>query len=300
LRALQARLVVAEKQEQTELQLVDLIRQRRDQGLSAERDLNRSRGELEGVRASLAPLRAGIAAQLNRLDVLVGEQPGTNREALMQAQAIPLAPIPSGSTAPTDLLRRRPDVVAAERRLAASNARIGAAVAEYYPHISLSGLFGAASLGTSTLFTGGAVQASGAAGLRWRLFDFGRVDAEVAQARGVQAEALAQWRKSVLTASEDVETSISKLNEARLESAALDRQIEALTSARAQADLAYRGGIVGLTDVLDADRQLLAASDRQAAVRAEEARAAVATYRALGGGWHDGAMTVARAFPAKD
>jgi NodT family efflux transporter outer membrane factor (OMF) lipoprotein len=299
LRALQARLAVAEQQEQTELRLVDLVQQRKDQGISADRDLNRSRGELEGVRASLAPLRAGIAAQLNRLDVLVGEQPGTNRAALLQPQAIPIAPIPTGSTAPTDLLRRRPDVVAAERKLAASNARIGVAVAEYYPHISVSGLFGAASLGTGSLFTGNAIQASGGAGLRWRLFDFGRVDAEVAQARGAQAEALATWRKSALTAAEDVETAVSRLVEARTESVALDRQVAALTMARGQAEMAYRGGVVGLIDVLDADRQLLAASDRQAAVRADEARAAVATYRALGGGWQNNAIAVAGKAPSK-
>lgn len=285
LRALQARLDVAERQERTELQLVDIVQQRVDKGLAADRELNRSTGELDGVRASLAPLRAGIATELNRLDVLVGDQPGANRALLVEHRAIPEAPDPSGSAVPTDLLRRRPDVVAAERRLAAANAGIGVAVSEYYPHISLSGLFGVASLGTSSLFTGGAVQASGGAGLRWRLFDFGRVDAEVAQAKGARAEALAEWRKSALTAAEDVETAISRLVEARAESVALDRQVNVLTKARAQADLAYRGGVVALIDVLDADRELLAASDRQASIRAEEARAAVVAYRALGGGW---------------
>lgn len=299
LRSLQARLAVAERQEQTEVRLVDLVRQRKDQGIAAERDLNRSRGELEGVRASLSPLRAGIAAQLNRLDVLVGDQPGTNRAELLQPRSIPAPPIPTGSTAPVDLLRRRPDVVAAERKLAASNARIGAAVSDYYPHISLSGLFGVASLGTGSLFTGGAVQASGGAGLRWRLFDFGRVDAEVAQARGAQAEALAGWRKSVLVAAEDVETAISRLVEARTESIALDRQVDALTTARAQAEMAYRGGVIGLIDVLDADRQLLAASDRRVAVKADEARAAVAAYRALGGGWKGDAVAVVGTPPGK-
>ena len=203
-----------------------------------------------------------------------------------------------GSAAPTDLLRKRPDVVAAERRLAAANARIGVAVSEYYPHLSLSGLLGVASLGTSTLFTGGAVQASGGAGLRWRLFDFGRVDAEVSQAKGARAEALAAWRKSVLTAAEDVETALSRLVEARAESAVLDRQVEALARARTQADLAYRGGIVAIIEVLDADRQLLAATDRQATVRAEQGRAAVAAYRALGGGW-DGNVADARAVASR-
>jgi NodT family efflux transporter outer membrane factor (OMF) lipoprotein len=291
LRALQARLQVATDQEHNEELLVDLVRQRVDQGIAPDRELNRATAALDGVRASMAPLRAGVAAQLNRLDVLVGEQPGANRALLVEGRAIPVAPVPAGSAAPTDLLRRRPDVIAAERRLAAANARIGVAVADYYPHLSLTGLFGVASLGTSSLFTGNAVQASGGAGLRWRLFDFGRVDAEVEQAKGVQAEALAAWRGSVLSAAEDVETALSRLAEAHLERAALTRQVTALTTARGQAQDAYRGGVVGLIDVTDADRELLNAADRLAIVRAEEARAAVAAYRALGGGWQAGGAT---------
>lgn len=285
LRALQARLAVAEGQTRNQEQLVDLVRQRFDRGVSAERDLNQTRATLEGVRAGAAPLRAGIAAQLNRIDVLVGDQPGINRVLLTAAAPIPAAPIPAGSAAPEDLLRRRPDVVAAERRLAASNARIGQAVADYYPHLSLSGLLGIASLGTSRLFTGGAVQASGGAGLHWRLFDFGRVDAEVAAARGGQAEALAAWRGAVLRAAEDVETALARLSETHVERAALERQVAALTLSRGQAQQAYTGGVIGLIDVTDADRELLAAADRLASVRGDEARAAVSAYRALGGGW---------------
>ncbi len=298
LRALQARLAVAEQQTRNEALLVDLVRQRFDQGIAAERELNRANAALDGVRASAAPLRAGIAAQLNRIDVLVGEQPGSNRDRLIAAAAIPDAPVPAGSAAPEDLLRRRPDVVAAERRLAGSTARIGIALAEYYPHVSLTSLLGVASLGPAALFTGNAVQVSAGAGLRWRLFDFGRVDAEVAQARGGEAEALAAWRGSVLRAAEDVETALSRLSEARVERAALERQVAALTAARRQAQDAYQGGVVGLIDVTDADRELLGAADRMATVRGDEARAAVAAYRALGGGWRRDARPVLAAAAA--
>jgi len=300
LRALQAQLDVARRQEATQARLVALVRQRVDQGIAPDRELNRATGALEGVRASLAPLRAGIEAQLNRLDVLVGEQPGANRDLLAAQRPIPEAPMPAGSAAPTDLLRRRPDVVASEARLAAANARIGVAVANYYPHFSLSGLLGVASLGTSNLFTGGAVAASAGAGLRWRLFDFGRVDAAVAQAKGVQAEALAAWRGSILLAAEDVETALARLAEARRERMALERQVAALTTARAQADQAYEGGVVSLIEVLDADRELLGASNRLAAVQADEARSAVAAYRALGGGWQPEAKALAFAAQPRD
>jgi NodT family efflux transporter outer membrane factor (OMF) lipoprotein len=295
LRGFQARLTVAEDQEKTELGLVGVVRQRLGEGLAPQRDLDRAEAELESVRASIAPLRAAIAAQLNRLDVLVGDEPGTNRALLTRSGAIPVAPRPAGSAAPTDLLRRRPDIVAAEGRLAASNARIGVAIADYYPHVSLAGLVGSASTATSNLFTAGAVQATGGASIRWRLFDFGRVDAEVAQARGHDAEALAAWRGATLHAAEDVETALVRLVEARAERASLVRQVALLGKARDETRRAYTEGAATLLDVFDADRQELAASDRLATTKANEARAAVAAYRALGGGWQPETLRLAQA-----
>ncbi|WP_052757546.1 efflux transporter outer membrane subunit [Sphingobium chungbukense] len=287
LRGLQARLDVAERQLAVQRALTDLIRQRVVQGLSADRDLNRAMGDAEGVEASLVPLRMAIAGQVNRLDVLMGQQAGSGRADLFSATPIPAAIIPTGSANPADLMRRRPDVVAAERRVAAANARIGAALADYYPKLSLGGLLGFASVGTAALFAGDAVQASGGLGLRWRLFDFGRVDAEVAGARGGEAEALALYRSTVLHATEDVENAFVRLAEGRNEVTTLERQVAVLRQARAQAQSAYESGAVALIELLDADRMLLAASDRLVEARAGEARASVAAIRALGGGYQE-------------
>jgi NodT family efflux transporter outer membrane factor (OMF) lipoprotein len=286
LRGLQARLAVAEEQEDTENKLVELVRQRFEQGVSSDRELQRAIGALEGVRASVPPLRAAIDGQLNRLDVLMGVQAGTYRAELLPPNAVPIAPRPSGSLTPSDLLRRRPDVIAAERHLAAANSRIGAALAEYYPHVSLSGALGLESIAGRDLFTGDASQSAGLAGLRWRLFDFGRVDAEVAAARGRNAEALAAYRAAILRATEDVETALSRCTQSSIETGVLEREIAALRAARAETQLAYQNGAVGLIDVLDADRELLAASDQLAAAKAAAARASVAAFRALGGGWN--------------
>jgi NodT family efflux transporter outer membrane factor (OMF) lipoprotein len=287
LRGLQARLAVAQGQLADEHDLVALIRQRVGEGLSADRDLNRVTGEEQGIEASLAPLRAGIAAQINRLDVLMGAPAGTWDAQLAPPAAIPQAPDPSGSAIPAELMRRRPDVVAAERQVASANARIGAAMADYYPHLSLGGLLGAASLGTANILSSNAFQASGTAGLSWRLFDFGRIDAQVAQARGREAEALALYRGTVLRATQDVETALASLTQQRLAMAAYDRQVAALTAARDQARQAYDQGAVALIDVLDADRALLQAADRRDEARAGAARASVAVTRALGGGWEN-------------
>jgi NodT family efflux transporter outer membrane factor (OMF) lipoprotein len=285
LRGLQARLAVAQGQLQTERQLVDLVRQQSDQGVASDLSLNRSLGEQQGIEASIPPLQAAIAGQINRLAVLCGQQAGAEAETLANTVAIPLAPDPGGSIQPAELMRRRPDLVAAERQVAAANARIGVAVAEYYPHISLDGLLGVATVGGASMFTGNALQASGGGALRWRLFDFGKVDAQVAQARGREAEALALYRGAVLHATEDVENALTRLMQGRAEIALREQQLASLTKARDQARQAYGAGVVSLIDVLGADRALLAASDRLAMARADTARASVAAICALGGGW---------------
>jgi NodT family efflux transporter outer membrane factor (OMF) lipoprotein len=284
-RAYQARTAVARRQETIEQDLAGLLQRRADQGVAADRELRLTRAELESVRASIPPLVAGLEAQLNRLDVLMGAQPGTYRAELSATAPIPAAPLIQVGAGPTDLLRRRPDVLAAEQKLIAANARIGAAIADYYPKLSISGLFGVESVDAGQIFTGDAVQHQIGAGLRWRLFDFGRVDAEVAQARGRDAEALAAYRSSVLHASEDVENALSDMTQQQARADALSRQIAELTVARGQAQQAYEGGVISLIEVRDADRDLLTASDQLAQANADAARAAVASFRALGGGW---------------
>jgi outer membrane protein TolC len=176
-------------------------------------------------------------------------------------------------------------VAAAEQRLIAANAQIGEAISDYYPKLSISGLLGLDSVDASRLFTGAALQHQIGAGLRWRLFDFGRVDAEVSGARGGYAEVLAAWRQTVLTAASEVETALSDLTQRQARAARLTREIDDLRVARGQAQLAYEAGAISLLEVRNADRDLLAASDDLAQTRADAARAAVAAYRALGGGW---------------
>jgi outer membrane protein TolC len=182
-------------------------------------------------------------------------------------------------------LRRRPDIIAAERHLAASNARIGQALAEYYPKISLAGVLGNVSIAPGNLFKARTFQPSAVAGLRWRLFDFGRVDAEVKQARGANAEALLQYRASVLRAAEDVEDAFSVLAESESRRDEIVREIDSLQRVKDLSEQSYKAGVIPLTDVLDADRQLLVAQDDLALTRETAARAAVGSFRALGGGW---------------
>ena len=214
----------------------------------------------------------------------MGAQPGTYARELDVVTPVPSIPN-IASQKPTDVLRRRPDIIAAERRPAASNEHIGVALAEYYPKISLSGVLGFDSLNFGSLFTSGGFQSAAVGGLRWRLFDFGRVNAEVEQARGANAEALVDYRQAALKAAEDVENSLASLAETEAYSAEVQAEVQSLTRSRDLSQQAYKAGSITLTDVLDADRQLLTAQDQLAANRADAARAAVLVFRSFGGGW---------------
>jgi NodT family efflux transporter outer membrane factor (OMF) lipoprotein len=293
-RGLQARIAVARRQETVEIDLVSLLRQRADQGIAADRELREGVAELEGVRASIPPLNAALEAQLNRLDVLMGAQAGTYRAELVTPAAMPAPPTIAPGDGPAELLRRRPDVLAAEQNLIAANARIGAAISDYYPKVSISGLLGLDSLTASQIFTGGAVAHQIAAGFSWRLFDFGRVDAEVAGAKGREAEALAAYRATVYRATEEVEDAFTDLTQQEARAQALQRQIDALGVARDQAQQAYQEGVTSLVEVRDADRELLTASDQLEQTRANADRAAVSAYLALGGGWKPEAARLAQ------
>jgi NodT family efflux transporter outer membrane factor (OMF) lipoprotein len=285
-RAFQARLAVARRQETVESDLVDLLNRRTAQGVASDRELHEARAALEGVRSTIPPLNAGLDAELNRLDILMGAQAGTWRSELDAPGPIPAPPAIATAEGPPALLRRRPDVAAAEQRLVAANAAIGAAISDYYPKVSISGLLGLESINATDLFTGQAAQHQVGAGLRWRLFDFGRVDAEVGEARGRYAESLAAWRATVLTATGEVETALSDLTQDEARIRTLTAEIAELEADRGQAETAYEGGVISLIEVRDADRDLLAASDQLVQTRAAAARAAVAAYRALGGGWN--------------
>ena len=284
-RGLQARIAVARQQVETQQKQLATVKLQYDKGVAAELQLEQAQGALAQVQATLPVLEDGLEAALNALDVLLGAEPGTYRTELADPAPIPLPPAIASAGGPADLVRRRPDIIVAERRLAASNARIGEAIAEYYPKVSLSGLLGTATTDASSVFTGGAFQAQGGAGLRWRLFDFGRVGADVAAARGQKAEALAAYRLSVLRATEDVEDAFSTLVKRESQEQTLTNGETSLTRARDASLAAYKGGVVSLIEVLDADTRLLATREARAQAQTEAARAAIASFRALGGGW---------------
>lgn len=286
IRGLQARLDVARRQVRTQQDLLATIKLLHGKGLAAELQVRQAEGALAQVQASVPVLEAGLDAAMNALDLMLGSPPGTHRAELAETRDIPAAPQIVATGTPADLLRRRPDLIAAERRLAASSARIGGAIAEYYPKLSLSGLIGSATaVASGNLFTSGAGQAAGVLGLRWRLFDFGRIDAQIDLAKGQEAELLSAYRLAALRATEDVENALSSLVRREEQAAVLTRGVDAFGRARDASFAAYQKGVVSLIEVLQADENLLRASDARVQAQTESVRAAVAAFKALGGGW---------------
>lgn len=285
-RGLQTRLDIAKRQVKTQQTLLEKVQLLYSKGLAADYQVRQTQGSLAQVQATVPALRTGLDAAMNALDVMLGAPPGTHRAQLANAQDIPIAPQITAMGSPADLLRRRPDIIAAEHRLEASNARIGEAIAEYYPQFSLSALLGSATaVSSGNLFSSGASQTAGVLGLRWRLFDFARINAQIEQAKGQEAEALAAYRQSVLRATEDVENAFSAMANRENQATTLSRGEASLTQARQSSFMAYQKGTASLIDVLNADETLLQASDARAQARTDSARAAVAAFRALGGGW---------------
>lgn len=286
LRGLQARLAIADAQVRTRQELLEKVQLLHSKGVAPEYQVRQSEGELAQVQATVPELLTGIDAAMNALDVMLGTPAGTHRTELTSAGTIPQAPLITSTGTPGDLLRRRPDIIVAERHLAASSARIGVAISEYYPKFSLSALLGSATaVSGDNLFSSGASQSAGVLGLRWRLFDFGRINAQIDQAKGQEAEALAAYRLSVLRATEDVENAFSALVNRENQTATLVKGEASLASARQSSFVAFRQGTASLIDVLHNDETLLQISDARAQAQTESARAAVATFRALGGGW---------------
>lgn len=284
-----ARRKVAERRLAALDDLARVVRLRFERGIAARVDLDAVEADRASARGTLALLIAGEEAARQSLGVLTGG--GAVRA---EPSAILSFPATSDAGGPAELLRRRPDVYIAERRVAASNARLAAALADPWPKLTLRGLVGLVSTTLSALPTGGALLADGSAGLALNLFDFGRAKAEADRARGAEAEAIAGYRKAVLGAVAETESSFAALDAAARDDAAAAEAVAALRKVRSSADLSYKNGVFSLADVLDVERRLLAAEDREASARAGHGRAAVAVFRALGGGWQADVISTAQ------
>ncbi|TDB27810.1 TolC family protein [Stenotrophomonas sp. ATCM1_4] len=282
LRGTQKRIAVAR---QTLVNLRDtqqLTETRWKLGAGSELDVQSSRARLKAIEADIPLLEVSEVQSRHRLAVLLGQRPEA-LDALLQPREVPAfaQALPLGDT--TDLLRRRPDVRAAERRLAAATARVGVATADLFPRISVSGFVGFLGGDANGLVNGNNKAWSLTPSISWAAFDFGTVRARLraskAQADGVAAE----YEKTVLLALEDTENALTRYAKEQSRLAIIAEQAEAARRAEALAQIQYREGSQDFLALLDAQRNQLAADDALAAAEATVNVNVVSVYKALGG-----------------
>ncbi|QLC72337.1 TolC family protein [Pseudomonas sp. LPB0260] len=284
LRGAQLREAIARENLDNQRESRGIVEQLRDAGVGSELDVLRSEARLAAVEASLPQLQGKQLRARNRIATLLGQRPEQLRVDL-SARPLPAIAkaLPVGD--PAELLRRRPDVRAAERRVAAASATIGVTTAELFPRVSLSGFLGFTA-GRGSQLGASAARAWGLApSISWAAFDLGSVRARLRGAEADAEGALASYEQQVLLALEETENAFSDYAKTQQQLIALLRQSEASRAAAEQAAIRYREGTVDFLVLLDAERERLAAEDAQAQAEVELYRGIVAIYKALGGGW---------------
>ena len=256
-------------------------------GLLAEGDYVRQRADLASAEAALAPIVAQGKAEMHALGFLAGRTPDALIPELSEPRpplAIPPA-VPPG--VPSELLRRRPDVRAAERRLAGATADIGVAVADQFPKISLTGAVQLISTALSNLISTDSLQVSGNAGLQVPLLDFGRRSGAVAVRRAAADEAWFTYQRTVLGALRNVEDALIRLRTDQEQAKSLASGLADAQRGVAAVEARWRTGLTDYGDVLTARRSALAAEDGLATAQGAVRRDVVSLTKALGGGWQD-------------
>jgi NodT family efflux transporter outer membrane factor (OMF) lipoprotein len=284
LRTLQQRITTAEAEVARQRRSLRLVSARVRGGLVTGQDLAQQQSQLTAAEAAIPPLKAQAHGQIHALGVLTGEAPEALLVELTPSASLPSAPaVPAGL--PSDLLRRRPDVRAAERSLHAATADIGVATADLYPKFSLSAVPALVSTSLAKLLEWGSRSYTVSASVDWPIFNGGRTRANIAVANAQQEQALIAYRKTILTALQDVEDALSDIDNDRRQIASLDAARGTAARAEDIAGTRYRGGLVTYSDVLQAQASRISLENQLIQARGSLARDTVALFKALGGGW---------------
>jgi len=302
LRALDEQVEISKRTLESREKSLELTRIRfsNGQGIVSELDIRQAETQFYSARATLADLERQVALRENELSLLLGRNPGAIPRGRPLSDPQLHEKIPAGL--PSDLLLRRPDLLAAEQRLIAANANIGAARAAYFPTISLTAALGLQSIELRDLFD------TGASGV-WRfapqvatpIFNAGRIAGGVEVARAVRAEALVNYERAIQSAFREVEDSLVSTHKLAEQLAAQEKTVAAERGRLELSTLRYEGGVSSYSDVLDAQRSLFGAELILAQLRSVRLVAIAQLYRALGGGWQDASVKLTQQRePAKE
>ena len=283
--AAQARIVYAENAVKDYRDTLALTRARRAGGLVAETEVVKAEASLASAEAQVPPLSADAARARRRLAVLTGRKPGELDGLLETGKPMPAFHGAISAGVPAELLRRRPDIVKAERKLAAATARVGVAQAEQLPSVTISGTLGGQQFRTGSLTIGGFGTWSIGPSLTVPIFDAGKKRFQTESKIAQSDEAVNAYRAKVLSALEEAENAFSARKTDCRKRDALSHAVARYADALRLSKELYTKGLTGFLDVLDAERSLFSNQDTLANAQGQCVKDVVAIFKTLGGGW---------------
>lgn len=286
LRSAQQRIDIAQRTMAADQDALDLAQQKFSNGLGSELDVAQARAELETVHASVPQFETMVAQNAHAIAVLLGREPGALQQELVDtAGALPPAPPSLPASLPSEVVRNRPDIRAAERTLASANAEIGVAVAQKFPSFTLTPSIGAEATTMNKLLTSQGLLWGLAGSANVPIFQGGALDANVDKAKAIAEEDRLTYQKTVLGAFQDVEDSLVALTNEQRRQAALQQAVQANRLALQRATELYRSGLGTFINVVNSERNLNNAEDGLAQSTLAWVQQSIAFYKALGGGW---------------
>jgi NodT family efflux transporter outer membrane factor (OMF) lipoprotein len=285
MRELDLELEVARKTKEIADNGLKLTNLRKERGVSTGLDVRQAEQLLYTATAQIAATERAIAETENSLNVLLGQNPGDIRRGKPLIELMGPIAVPAGL--PSDLLERRPDIRQAEQTLIAANAQIGAAKAQFFPQISLTGVLGVQSRALGDLFSGPARNQSIAPAGVLPIFNAGQLRNNLRLTEAQQREAVANYRKTIQVAFQEVASSLADYQKNREQRSQEELLVKALRETDQLSTLRYKGGIDSYLQVLDAERNEFSGELTLAQLRKNELLSIVQLYRALGGGWRN-------------
>jgi len=280
---LDRQLAIAQESATVYQRTLDLFNQRFQAGMDSKLGVVRAQAAYDSSSAAIAALNRAITQQENAICVLLGTYPRTiARGTQLPQQVMPATPV--GLT--SDLLQRRPDIMQAEQVMIGANAQIGVAIANYYPRIGLSALYGGQGVEVSDLFKSNFSIWSLAAGLTGPIFQGGRLKAGVQAQEAFWNESIAQYKQTITVAFRETSDALIAQQTLVTQRSALESQVQANREAVDLAMQRYTGGRASYFEVLDAEQSLFPSEDALAQTQRDQLVAVVNLYKALGGGWN--------------
>ena len=296
LRTFEERMAIAGENVKIQERSLEIADVRFRNGATTELDVQQAKTLLYSTQATIPALQTGLIQSQNALSILLGKPPGHIQKILAGEGKIPAPPVEVAVGIPADLLRRRPDVRAAELQAAAQSALIGVAKADFYPSVALLGSIGLSATqnsattasgksGIDEWFTGDSLTYMGGPSVTWNIFNYGQISNNVRTQDARLQQLLVNYKNVVLGAAKEVEDSTVGFVRSQEQSHFL---IDSVTAAKRSVTLAviqYRDGATDYTRVLNTQQALIAQQDQSTVTRGDIAQNLIALYRALGGGW---------------